>query len=84
MSVEKIYRTYAGLSYDEHATPQQLAEIEAAIDEMLFMPAEVNFSEQISKQKKIRKKDDIDYKDAHFKGTMIPAQKVKATYMAQP
>ena len=80
VSVEKIYRTYAGLSYDEHATPQQLAEIEAAIDEMLFMPAEVNFSEQISKQKKIRKKDDIDYKDAHFKGTMIPAQKVKATY----
>lgn len=80
VSVEKIYRTYAGLSYDEHATPQQLAEIEAAIDEMLFMPAEVNFSEQISKQKKIRKKDDIDYRDAHFKGTMIPAQKVKATY----
>ena len=80
VSVEKIYRTYAGLSCDEHATPQQLAEIEAAIDEMLFMPAEVNFSEQISKQKKIRKKDDIDYKDAHFKGTMIPAQKVKATY----
>ncbi len=80
VSVEKIYRTYAGLSYDEHATPQQLAEVEAAIDEMLFMPAEVNFSEQISKQKKIKKKDDIDYKDAHFKGTMIPAQKVKATY----
>ena len=79
-SVEKIYRTYAGLSYDEHATPQQLAEIEASIDEMLFMPAEVNFSEQISKQKRIKKKDDIDYKDAHFKGTMIPAQKVKATY----
>lgn len=80
VSVEKIYRTYAGLSNDEHATPQQLAEVEAAIDEMLFMPAEVNFSEQISKQKKIKKKDDIDYKDAHFKGTMIPAQKVKATY----
>ena len=80
VSVEKIYRTYAGLSYDEHATPQQLSEVEAAIDEMLFMPAEVNFSEQISKQKKIKKKDDIDYKDAHFKGTMIPAQKVKATY----
>lgn len=80
VSVEKIYRTYAGLSYDEHATPQQLAEIEAAIDEMLFMPAEVNFSEQISKQKKIKKKDDIDYKNAHFTGTMIPAQKVKATY----
>ena len=80
VSVEKIYRTYAGLSYDEHATPQQLAEVEAAIDEMLFMPAEVNFSEQISKQKKIKKKNDIDYKDAHFKGTMIPAQKVKATY----
>lgn len=79
-SVEKIYRVYAGLSYDEHATPQQLAEIEEAIDEMLFMPAEVNFSEQIDKQKKIKKKDDIDYKDAHFKGTMIPAQKVKATY----
>ena len=80
VSVEKIYRTYAGLSCDEHATPQQLAEVEAAIDEMLFMPAEVNFSEQISKQKKIKKKDDIDYKDAHFKGTMIPAQKGKATY----
>lgn len=79
-SIEKIYRTYAGLSHDEHATPQQLAEIEAAIDEMLFMPAEVNFSEQISNQKKIKKKDDIDYKKAHFKGTMIPAQKVKATY----
>lgn len=80
VSVEKIYRTYAGLSHDEHATPQQLTEVEAAIDEMLFMPAEVNFSEQISKQKKIKKKDDIDYKDAHFKGTMLPAQKVKATY----
>lgn len=80
VSVEKIYRTYAGLSNNEHATPQQLTEIEAAIDEMLFMPAEVNFSEQISKQKKIKKKDDIDYKDAHFKGTMLPAQKVKATY----
>lgn len=79
-SVEKIYRVFAGLSYDDRVTPQQLAETEAAIDELMFMPAQIDFAEQIAKQKKIQRKDDIDYKKAQFKGAMIPAQKVKATY----
>ena len=79
-SLEKIYKVYAGLSDEEHATPQQLAEIEKALDELLFMPAEINFEEQIEKQKGIQKKDDINYKKAYFKGAMIPAQKVMASY----
>lgn len=79
-SVEKIYHVYAGLAPEEHATPQQLEEIEKAIDEMMFMPAQVDFSEQIAKQKKIQRKEDIDYNRARFKGSMIPAQKVDGVY----
>lgn len=79
-SVEKIYHVYAGLAPEEHATPQQLEEIEKAIDEMMFMPAQVDFSEQIAKQKKIKRKEDIDYNRARFKGSMIPAQKVDGVY----
>lgn len=79
-SVEKIYHVYAGLAPEEHATPQQLEEIEKAIDEMMFMPAQVDFSEQVAKQKKIQRKEDIDYNRARFKGSMIPAQKVDGVY----
>lgn len=79
-SVEKIYHVYAGLAPEEHATPQQLEEIEKAIDEMMFMPAQVDFSEQIAKQKKIQRKEDVDYSRARFKGSMIPAQKVDGVY----
>ena len=79
-SLEKIYRVYAGLSYDDCVTQQQLEEIEKAIDEMMFMPAQVDFSEQVAKQKKIQRKEDVDYNRARFKGSMIPAQKVDGVY----
>lgn len=82
VSPAQIYRAYARLPLDVTVTAQQEAEMEAAMDVLMYAPSSLNFTAQLEKHKHIRQQPDYDYTGkaaGRLEGPLIQAQKQKAT-----
>lgn len=79
---QQIYRAYARLSNDTVVTKQQAAEMEQAMDALMFSPSRLDFTAQLEKHKKIKHQDDYDYTDKNagrLTGNLITAEKGEGT-----
>ena len=79
---QQVYRAYARLPNDSKVTAQQAAEMERAMDALMFSPSRVDFTAQLEKHKKIKHQSDYDYsgKDAgRLTGNLIPMTKGEGT-----
>lgn len=79
---QQVYRAYARLPNDAVVTKQQAAEMERAIDSLMFSPSRLDFRAQLEKHKHIKHQADYDYKgkDAgRLTGNLITAEKGEAT-----
>jgi len=79
---QQVYRAYARLPNDAKVTEQQAAEVERAMDALMFSPSFLDFTAQLERHKKIKQQPDYDYtgKEAgRLSGTLIPARKGEAT-----
>ena len=77
---QQVYRAYARLPNDANVTSQQAAEMERAIDALMFSPAHVDFREQLDKHKNIKQQPDYDYTAKNqnrgvLTGNLITAEK---------
>lgn len=79
---QQVYRAYARLPNDTVVTKQQAAEMERAMDALMFSPSRLDFTAQLEKHKKIKHQSDYDYssKDAgRLTGNLIPMTKGEGT-----
>lgn len=79
---QQVYRAYARLPNDAFVTKQQEAEMERALDALMFSPSRLDFTTQLEKHKKIDRQPDYDYTapDAgRLSGNLITAEKGEAT-----
>lgn len=79
---QQIYRAYARLSNDTVVTKQQAAEMEQAMDALMFSPSRLDFTAQLERHKKIKHQDDYDYTDKNagrLTGNLITAEKGEGT-----
>ena len=82
VSPAQIYRAYARLPFDAMVTAQQEAEMEAAMDVLMYAPSRVDFTAQLQKHKHIEKQADYDYEGeaaGKLEGNLIQAQKMEGT-----
>lgn len=82
VSPAQIYRAYARLPFDTMVTAQQEAEMEAAMDVLMYAPSRVDFTAQLQKHKKIEKQKDYDYEGeaaGKLEGNLVQAQKMEGT-----
>lgn len=78
----QIYRAYARLDSDAKVMEQQAAQMEQAMDTLMYASARVDFTEQLEKHKNIKKQKDYDYtgeKAGSLEGHLIAAVKGEAT-----
>lgn len=76
----QIYRAYAGLPVDSFVSPAQEADMEAAMDKLMFYPSSLNFKTQLERHKHIKQQDDYDYQEegsGKIKRNLVPAQKLE-------
>lgn len=71
----QIYRAFAGLDRDAVVWPEQEAEIEKAMDALIFTPASIDFTEQAEKHPRSRRDSSFDYTKAKVTGNLITAEK---------
>lgn len=77
----QIYRAYARLEPGAGISEQQAAQMEQAMDTLMYAPARVDFTEQLEKQN-IKRQKDYDYtgeKAGSLEGLLIAAVKGEAT-----
>lgn len=82
VSPAQIYRAYARLPFDAMVTAQQEAEMEAAMDVLMYAPSRVDFTAQLQKHKHIEKQADYDYEGeaaGKLEGNLVQAQKLEGT-----
>lgn len=80
VSPARIYRAYARLPSDAMVTAQQEAEMEAAMDVLMYAPSRVDFTAQLQKHKHIEKQADYDYEGeaaGKLEGNLVQAQKLE-------
>lgn len=78
---DQVYREWACLASNVDITPQQAAEMEAAIDSLTSAPARVDFQAQLQQHKHMTKQPDYDYDSPKawlLSSNMILAEKVEA------
>lgn len=78
---QQIYRAFARLPSDATVTDQQAAEMERAMDVLMYAPVNLNFTAQLERHKHIKHVDDYDYDSnqaGKLGGTLIAAQKLEA------
>ncbi len=78
---QQIYRAFARLPADATVTEAQAAEMERAMDVLMYAPVSLNFTAQLERHKHIKQVDDYDYQGEQagkLGGTLIPAQKLEA------
>lgn len=78
---QQIYRAFARLSPEATVTEAQAAEMERAMDVLMYAPVSLNFTAQLERHKHIKQVDDYDYQGEQagkLGGTLIPAQKLEA------
>lgn len=76
----QIYRAYAGLPVDSFVSPAQEADMEAAMDKLMFYPSSLNFKTQLERHKHIKQQADYDYQEegsGKIKRNLVPAQKLE-------
>lgn len=76
----QIYRAYAGLPVDSCVSPAQEAEMEEAMDKLMFYPSSLNFKAQLERHKHIKRQNDYDYQaegSGKIKRNLVPAQKLE-------
>lgn len=76
----QIYRAYAGIPVDSFVSPAQEADMEAAMDKLMFYPSSLNFKTQLERHKHIKQQDDYDYQEegsGKIKRNLVPAQKLE-------
>jgi len=79
---QQVYRAYARLPNDTVVTKQQAAEMERALDALMFSPSRLDFTAQLEKHKKIKHQSDYDYSDKNagrLTGNLITAEKGEGT-----
>lgn len=82
VSPAQIYRAYARLPFNAMVTAQQEAEMEAAMDMLMYAPSRVDFKAQLQKHKHIEKQADYDYDGeaaGKLEGNLVQAQKLEGT-----
>lgn len=78
---QQIYRAFARLPADATVTDAQAAEMEKAMDVLMYAPVSLNFTAQLERHKHIKQVPDYDYQGEQagkLGGTLIPAQKLEA------
>lgn len=78
---QQIYRAFARLPRDATVTESQAAEMERAMDVLMYAPVNLNFTAQLERHKHIKQVDDYDYQGEQagkLGGTLVPAQKMEA------
>lgn len=78
---QQIYRAFARLPREATVTEAQAAEMERAMDVLMYAPVSLNFTAQLERHKHIKHVDDYDYQGEQagkLGGTLIPAQKMEA------
>lgn len=78
VSPQQIYRAFARLPHDANVTTVQAAEMEAAMDELMFCPSSIDFQEQLARHRHIKQQSDYDYKGINaggLQGNLITAEK---------
>lgn len=68
---EQIYRAFAGLSSGVTISDKQREETIKAMDKLIVTPATLDFTEQIEKHTRMKKRDGFDYNDSQRRGTLI-------------
>lgn len=79
---QQVYRAYARLPNDTDVTKQQAAEMERAMDALMFSPSRLDFTAQLERHKKIKHQADYDYTDKNagrLTGNLITAEKGEGT-----
>lgn len=79
---QQVYRAYARLPNDAKVTMQQAAEMERAMDALMFSPSRLDFTAQLEKHKKIKHQADYNYTDKNagrLTGNLITAEKGEGT-----
>lgn len=71
----QIYRAFAGLDRDARVWPEQEAEIEKAMDALIFAPANIDFTEQVEKHPHVKRDPTFKYTKAKLSGNLITAEK---------
>lgn len=78
---DQVYREWACLASNVDITPQQAAEMEAAIDSLTSAPARMDFQAQLQQHTRIKRQPDYDYDSpqaGRLSSNMIMAEKVEA------
>lgn len=68
---EQIYRAFAGLSSGVTVSDKQREETIKAMDKLIITPATLDFTEQIEKHTRMKKREGFDYNDSQRRGTLI-------------
>lgn len=79
---QQVYRAFARLPNDAKVTSQQAAEMERAMDALMFSPSFIDFTVQLEKHKKIKHQSDYDYKAENagrLSGNLISMTKGEGT-----
>lgn len=67
----QIYRIYAGLDAGDPVSEKQIEDTIKAMDKLLTTPATLDFTEQLEKHTKLKKREGFDYTDARRVGNLI-------------
>ena len=68
---DQIFRAFAGLSSGVTISDKQREETIKAMDKLIVTPATLDFTEQIEKHTRMKKRDGFDYNDSQRRGTLI-------------
>jgi len=71
LSPAQIYRKYAELPSDATVSPAEIRETIEAMDKLIITPATLDFTEQIERHTRLKRRDGFDYENPKRRGTLI-------------
>lgn len=71
VSPAQIYRKYADLPADATVSPAEIKDTIEAMDKLIITPATLDFTEQIEKHTRMKRRDGFDYDNPKRRGTLI-------------
>ncbi len=67
----QIYRKYAGMGPEDNVSPESIQKTIEAMDKLITTPATLDFTQQIEKHTKLKRRPHFDYESRSRKGTLI-------------
>ena len=67
----QIYRKYSGMDTDDSVSPESVQKTIEALDKLIMTPAILDFTQQIEKHTRLKRRPHFDYESRSRKGTLI-------------